>query len=127
MLNLLLALLTLGVVGVVAALLTGFLTAGGLAEDESTVPVRALPEGPLSGQEVGRLRFAAALRGYRMDQVDAAMDRLGAELDRLHEQLHRLGAQDAGVSQDAELAGDAEVAGAGAPVAWPAEPDGGPR
>lgn len=86
-LNLLLALLTLGVVGVFGALLAGFLGGGGLAAEQSTVPVRALPPGPLTGSDVEELRFAAALRGYRMDQVDAAIDRLAAELERLRSEL----------------------------------------
>lgn len=39
-----------------------------------------LPEGPLSPEDVGRLRFSLAPRGYRMAEVDLALDRLAAEL-----------------------------------------------
>jgi DivIVA domain-containing protein len=86
-LNLLLALLTLAVVAGVAALLAGFVTGGGLDDAPSTIPERRLPEGPITGRDVERLRFVPALRGYRMDQVDAAMDRLGQEIDRLRAEL----------------------------------------
>ena len=75
-------LLTVAVVGGVVALVSGRLT-GGLAEPEVQVPARALPPGPLTGRDVADLRFVQAFRGYRMDQVDAAMDALAAEIDRL--------------------------------------------
>jgi DivIVA domain-containing protein len=35
----------------------------------------------LQGDDVRRLRFSTAFRGYRMDEVDALLDRLAAELD----------------------------------------------
>jgi DivIVA domain-containing protein len=75
-------LLTILVVAGVAAV-AGGLVRGGLEEPASPIPARALPGGPLSGKDVADLRFVQALRGYRMDQVDAAMDQLGAEVDRL--------------------------------------------
>jgi DivIVA domain-containing protein len=75
-------LLTIAVVAGVSAVVAG-LVSGGLEEPASPIPVRALPDGPLTGQDVTDLRFAQAFRGYRMDQVDAAMDSLAAELDRL--------------------------------------------
>ena len=75
-------LLTIAVVAGVAAVASG-LVSGGLDEPASPIPERALPEGPLTGQDVADLRFVQAFRGYRMDQVDAAMASLGAELDRL--------------------------------------------
>jgi DivIVA domain-containing protein len=42
-----------------------------------------------AGDLVG-LRFTPALRGYRMDQVDAVLDRLGQELADRDEELARL-------------------------------------
>jgi DivIVA domain-containing protein len=75
-------LLTVAVVAGVVALVSGVVS-GGLSEPEHQVPARALPVGPLTGRDVTELRFVQALRGYRMDQVDAAMDALGAEIDRL--------------------------------------------
>lgn len=80
--SLLVVLTAIGVIVGVIAVAAGRIT-GGLDDPESTVPARALPDGPLSGSDVGALRFVPALRGYRMDQVDAAMDRLATELDRL--------------------------------------------
>ena len=103
-------LLTIAVVAGVAAVASG-LVSGGLDEPASTIPERALPEGPLTGQDVADLRFVQAFRGYRMDQVDAAMAGLAAEIDRLRAQL------------PADSAGSAER---GAPVEpfAPAEPIG---
>lgn len=75
-------LLTVVVVAGVVAVVSGAVS-GGLSEPEPQVPARALPAGPLTGQDVAGLRFVQALRGYRMDQVDAAMDQLAAEIDRL--------------------------------------------
>jgi DivIVA domain-containing protein len=80
--TLLMVLLTVAVVAGVAAVVTGAVS-GGLSEPAPQVPARALPEGPLTGQDVADLRFVQAFRGYRMDQVDAAMDGLAAEIDRL--------------------------------------------
>jgi DivIVA domain-containing protein len=76
-------LLTIAVVAGVAAVAAGVVS-GGLGEPAAPIPARALPEPPLTGQDVADLRFVQAFRGYRMDQVDAAMDALAAELDRLH-------------------------------------------
>lgn len=45
--------------------------------DAADVP---LPAGPLSPEDVERLRFSLAPRGYRMSEVDAALERLSAEL-----------------------------------------------
>lgn len=87
MLNLLLTLLTLAVIGGVAALFTGFLTGGGLGEQETSIPARSLPAGPIGRADLDGLRFVRALRGYRMDQVDAAIDRLGAEIESLRAEL----------------------------------------
>jgi DivIVA domain-containing protein len=69
-------------VGAVSAVVAGVVS-GGLADPGSPIPARALPPGPLTGDDVEQLRFVQAFRGYRMDQVDAAMDSLAAEVDRL--------------------------------------------
>jgi DivIVA domain-containing protein len=75
-------LLTVAVVAGVSAVVAGVVT-GGLNDPTPSIPQRALPSGPLTGQDVADLRFVPALRGYRMDQVDAAMDTLAAEIERL--------------------------------------------
>jgi DivIVA domain-containing protein len=103
-------LLTVAVVAGVVAVVSGVVS-GGLSEPETQVPVRTLPAGPLTGQDVAGLRFVQALRGYRMDQVDAAMDRLGAEIDRLR----------ALVPPDERLPPTEEQPAPGDVAAWPAD------
>jgi DivIVA domain-containing protein len=39
-------------------------------------PFSGLSDGDLRPDDIGRLRFAVGLRGYRMDQVDLVLDRL---------------------------------------------------
>ena len=78
--DLLLLLLAVGLVGVVAAVATGRVR-GGLDEPARGRPDRAMPEGPLRGWDVERVRFNLALRGYRMNEVDDALDRVQQELD----------------------------------------------
>jgi DivIVA domain-containing protein len=45
--------------------------------DAADVP---LPDEPLQPEDVGRLRFSLAARGYRMSEVDLALERLAREL-----------------------------------------------
>jgi len=79
-------LLTIAVVAGVSAVVAGVVT-GGLSEPDPPIPPRNLPSGPLTGQDIADLRFVSAFRGYRMDQVDAAMDALAAEVERLRRLL----------------------------------------
>ncbi len=58
--------------------------AGGVGE-MSGEPVhdvyrQQLPSGPLSADDIRSTRFALALRGYAMDQVDDLLERLAAEI-----------------------------------------------
>jgi DivIVA domain-containing protein len=99
--TLLLLLLALAVVAGVAALAAGVVT-GGMDDATTSVPARELPSGRLRGADVAALRFVPALRGYRMDQVDAAMDRLGNEIELLHAEL---------AERDRQLAGPTGRAG----------------
>lgn len=39
-------------------------------------------EGPLRAQDLRRVRFSLAFRGYRMDEVDALLSRLAAEKEQ---------------------------------------------
>ena len=48
---------------------------------DATVP----SSGPLAGEDLRRVRFSIALRGYRMSEVDALLDRLASQLER-HEE-----------------------------------------
>jgi DivIVA domain-containing protein len=67
--------LSLGAIAVVA---TGRGTPLADAWDDrpdATVPV----EGPLRADDLRRVRFSLAFRGYRMSEVDALLDRLAEE------------------------------------------------
>jgi DivIVA domain-containing protein len=52
---------------------------GGLPRAWSDRP-DPLPQPPWDAASVERLRFGVGFRGYRMDEVDAALDRIAAEL-----------------------------------------------
>ena len=77
--SLFLLLLVLAVVGVVGAVGAG-LVGGGLTAPQSTSAHRPLPPGPLTPGDVDALTLSRALRGYRMDEVDAVLARLRDEL-----------------------------------------------
>lgn len=69
-----------------------------------------LPEKGMAGTDIRKVKFAMALRGYRMSDVDWALERMADELDRLREQCN--GPDDASdTEQDAEqvLAGATQV------------------
>ncbi len=70
-----LAVLLLGGVAVVAAGRGGPLAPAGDDDPAPDVPAT----GPLSAEDLRRVRFPLALRGYRMADVDALLDRLAAE------------------------------------------------
>lgn len=74
-------------VGGFAALITGRVGYDPLAEATTTQRDAALPA-QLHAQDVAGVHFDTALRGYRMDQVDAVLDQLQrriAELEAGHE------------------------------------------
>src|SRR5699024_1830080 len=52
-----------------------------------------LPDDAIGGDDVRRVRFGLALRGYRMSDVDWTLDRLADELDRLHRRISELGGE----------------------------------
>ena len=53
-----------------------------MAETFDDRPDARVPaDGPLTAQDLRRVRFSTALRGYRMSEVDALLDRLAAELE----------------------------------------------
>lgn len=51
----------------------------GLSEPDPRLPPVLLPD-HVRPADIGRLRFSVALRGYRMDQVDAVLARLESAL-----------------------------------------------
>ena len=86
-----LVLVAIAVLGAVAfALVGGGRTRGqdttpdgdfaGLVEPSPSLPAVLLPDEP-DAADVGAVRFAPALRGYRVDQVDEVLDRLAAALE----------------------------------------------
>jgi DivIVA domain-containing protein len=120
--TLLFLLLVLGVVGLVAAVAAGRIT-GGLDPAASSLPARGLPPGPVDADDLAAVRFPPALRGYRMDEVDAVLDRLTEELRRRDAELHELrgGAVPPVPAGTPARAGDT-AAWAGPPPAWGAAP-----
>ena len=93
-----------------------------LRETHRDGPDLNLPTGPLQPADVGEVRFAMALRGYRMREVDAVLARLAAELasrDARIATLVRDGSDPLGTPGGAPVTGCAGVAGA----IGPAEPD----
>lgn len=77
--SLVLLLVAVVVAGAAVAVGTGRLV-GGLDEPTTSRPLRALPDGPLAAEDLDRVRFSLGLRGYRMDEVDAALDRVRDEV-----------------------------------------------
>lgn len=63
----------------------------GRGEQMAALPARTsparLPEDGITGTDVRKVRFALALRGYRMSDVDWTLDRLADELDRTRARL----------------------------------------
>lgn len=108
---------SLAVVAVAAGVSAGRLN-GGFELPTSPVPVTGLPEGRVPAEALADVRFAQALRGYRMDQVDVVLDQLqtalaerDAEIERLREEL--------GPRRTTEPAADGAPASDAAPEAVP--------
>ncbi len=74
------AVLVVLLIGVVAVVAAG--AGGSMAEVYDDRPdVRVQAEGPLTGDDLRRVRFTTAFRGYRMSEVDALLERLALELE----------------------------------------------
>ena len=72
------AILVVLAMGAIAVLAAGRGSGLGPAYDDR--PDALVPaEGPLSADDLRRVRFSLAFRGYRMSEVDALLDRLAAE------------------------------------------------
>ncbi len=83
--------LTIVLLGLIAAVAVGRI-GGGLGRPVSSLPSRGLAPGEVAPDDLERVRFSPALRGYRMDEVDAVLDRLAAELAQRDEQIEQLSA-----------------------------------
>lgn len=93
----------LAVLGVLAVLFVAALVATrdgevlvDVAPDRADLDLPA--DGPVRADDLEHVRFGMALRGYRMDEVDALLDRLAGEL---RERDARLAALEPGSSRDA--------------------------
>lgn len=74
------AILIVLLMGVVAVVAVG--GGGAMAEVYDDRPdSRVQAEGPLTGEDLRRVRFTTAFRGYRMSEVDTLLVRLAAELE----------------------------------------------
>lgn len=69
------------------AMLAGRLPYDGMAEPVHTTPPVELPAQP-GPDDIAALRFDTALRGYRMDQVDAALAALQRRIAELEAERH---------------------------------------
>ena len=74
----------IAVIAVAALGVAAMAAAGGMGQ-MSREPVydtyrQDLPDRPLTAEDIRRLRFGIALRGYAMGQVDDVLDRLAAEI-----------------------------------------------
>ena len=74
------AVIVVAVMGGIAVVAAG--RGGSMAESFDDRPDARVPvDGPLTRQDLRRVRFSTALRGYRMSEVDALLDRLASELE----------------------------------------------
>jgi DivIVA domain-containing protein len=71
-------LLLLAVIGVIGVVASGY--GSGLSPSGPDRAALGLPPEPLSAEDLDGLRFSSAVRGYRMDEVDAVLDRVRDEL-----------------------------------------------
>jgi DivIVA domain-containing protein len=76
----------------------------------------------MTAEDIRTVRFAMALRGYRMSDVDWAIERMADEVERLRAQVSRLSAN----TEASRLSGDA-VEGARDDARGVAEPADGPE
>ena len=67
-------------------------------DDRPDVQVPA--EGPLSADDLRRVRFTLAFRGYRMSEVDNLLDRLAQEREQASEQVAPEAGPDPGRGDD---------------------------
>jgi DivIVA domain-containing protein len=90
--DVILVLVAVVLVAAVLGVASGRLPADGLADAVHTTPDPGLPESP-SAADVDAVRFDTALRGYRMDEVDARLEVLRDDLAERERTLAALRAQ----------------------------------
>jgi DivIVA domain-containing protein len=89
--------------------------------DPRTSPAE-LPEADITAEDVRKIRFSMALRGYRMSDVDWTLDRLGEQIDQLRRENANLRGEPL-PSEAAPAVAFADVDGPGDLAAVSAEPD----
>jgi DivIVA domain-containing protein len=100
------AVLVVLVMGGVAALAAGRGAPMTQAYDDR--PDALVPkDGPLRPEDLRRVRFSLAFRGYRMSEVDALLDRIVRQLEPVDEAPS---APSAGVDAEPDTAGQGDVA-----------------
>jgi len=90
----LLVVLAVLAVGVVAAVLISRLPVPGVEDPVTTQSYPGLPAGRVHASQVHSARLDVAVRGYRMDQVDAMLSRLADELEDRDAEIDRLRGQE---------------------------------
>lgn len=81
----LLILVAVLVVVATVAVVAGRFTPDPMADPVTSAPHHGLPSGTVRADDVGRVTFDTALRGYRMDQVDDVLDRLQQRIAELED------------------------------------------
>jgi DivIVA domain-containing protein len=100
------AVLVVLVMGGVAALAAG--RGAPMSEAYDDRPDALVPkDGPLRAEDVRRVRFSLAFRGYRMSEVDALLDRVARQLEPVEEAPRAV--HDGSVA-DPDTAGQGDVA-----------------
>ncbi len=98
-------------IGLVVFVIVAFLF--GRGEQMAPLPPRTspaeLPDDPIRGEDVRRVRFSMGLRGYRMSDVDWTLDKIAEELDRLHRRVAELGGDSAHHEVLPDQAGDDDL------------------
>jgi DivIVA domain-containing protein len=95
------AILVVLVMGGVAALAAG--RGAPMAEAYDDRPDALVPaDGPLGADDIRRVRFSLAFRGYRMSEVDALLDRLAGQLEA--DEARQAGSDD--TPADSDMRGD---------------------
>jgi DivIVA domain-containing protein len=82
-------LLAMAVIALVVGVVTGRITAS-MEPPATSLPFLGLVGDDVRPADLEQVRFDAALRGYRMDQVDGVLDRLAEELARRDDEIAAL-------------------------------------
>jgi DivIVA domain-containing protein len=82
-----------------------------------------LPDESMTAEDIRKVRFPMAVRGYRMSDVDWALERMADEVDRLRAQLSRQSADTPAVRVVPDPPATVDDSAGGADPQGTAEPD----